>query len=548
MFKRIFRQPANSITIAAALIAFSSLVSRLLGIFRDRILAGQFGAGTDLDIYYAAFRVPDLIFNLLVLGALSAGFIPIFTSLIKDFSCEAKNGCDSRQENKEAWSLAANVLNFILLGLGAISILGMIFAEPLTRLITPGFSVDIQAQVVVLTRIMFLSPLFLGISGIFGGILQSFKRFLVYSLSPIFYNLGIIVGALYFTNFLGLPGLAWGVVLGAFCHMAVQIPLVYQLGFRYRWIIFWRESNTWKIWKMMVPRTMSLAISQINLVVITIIASSLTSGSLAVFNLANNLQSFPVGIFGISFAIAAFPALSQAAFDKHKLSVGFSQAMRQILFFIVPATVFVIIFRAQIIRVVLGTGNFDWTNTVLTMNALGFFALSLFAQATLPLLVRVFYARQDSTTPLYFGLLSVFINVILSLFLGPRMGVGGLALAFSLANIINFIGLWIAIYFKIGNLDIGNILKSVLKFTASAIGAGLVAQIMKIVVWPFIDMTKFSGVLIQLSVSLITGLAVYAFLCYLLKSEELSGFIAALRNRWPFRKVKVGDQGEARGV
>ncbi len=548
MFKKIFRQPINSITIAAALVALSSLISRFLGVVRDRILAGQFGAGAELDIYYAAFRVPDLIFNLVVLGALSAGFIPVFTSLIKDFACEAKNNCDSRQENIIAWRLAGNVLNFLLLGLGAISFLGIIFAGPLTRLITPGFSPANQEMVAMLTRIMFLSPLFLGASGIFGGILQSFRRFLVYSLSPIFYNLGIIVGAVYFVNFWGLAGLAWGVVLGALCHMAIQIPLVYQLGFRYQWKIFWQDVNTWKIWRMMVPRTLSLAISQINLVVITIIASGLASGSLAVFNLANNLQSFPIGIFGISFAIAAFPALSQAAFDKEKLSASFSQTMRQILFFIIPATVFIIILRAQIIRVILGTGNFDWTHTILTMNTLGFFALSLFAQATIPLLTRVFYARHDSKTPLYFGLASVILNIGLSLFFSPRMGVAGLALAFSLASISNFLFLWLAIYFKVGNLDISNILKSVLKFTASAIAAGSIAQVMKVIVWPFIDMTRFSGVFIQLSASVLSGLIIYLFLCYLLGSEELFGFLSALKNRWPFRKVKVGDQGEARGV
>lgn len=548
MFKKIFRQPINSITIAAALVALSSLTSRFLGVFRDRILAGEFGAGTSLDIYYAAFRVPDLIFNLVVLGALSAGFIPVFTALIKDFACETKNGCDSNQENHLAWGLANNVLNFLLLGLGLISLLGIILANPLTRLITPGFSPSDQETVAQLTRIMFLSPLFLGVSGIFGGILQSFRRFLVYSLSPIFYNLGIIVGALYFVDLWGLSGLAWGVVLGAFCHMAIQVPLVYQLGFRYQWKIFWQDINTWKIWKMMVPRTLSLAISQINLVVVTIIASGLASGSLAVFNLANNLQSFPIGIFGISFAIAAFPALSQSAFDIDKLSASFSQTMRQILFFIVPATVFIIILRAQIIRVILGTGNFDWSHTILTMNTLGFFALSLFAQATLPLLTRVFYARHDSATPLYFGFLTVLLNIGLSLFLGPRMGVAGLALAFSLANICNFLFLWLAIYFKIGHLDIGNILKSVLKFTASAIAAGSIAQVMKVIVWPFIDMTRFSGVFLQLGASIFSGLVIYILLCYLLGSEELSGFMSALKNRWPFRKVKVGDQGEARGV
>jgi putative peptidoglycan lipid II flippase len=548
MFKRFFQQQINSITVAAALVALSSLASRFLVVIRDRILAGQFGAGTNLDIYYAAFRIPDLIFNLIVLGALSAGFVPIFSSLIKDFSCEDKKDCDPNNKNKEAWDLANNVLNLLLIGLIVLSAIGIVFAPLLTRLITPGFGPEQQALTAALTRVMFLSPLFLGISGILGGILQSFKRFLIYSLAPIFYNLGIILGALYFSQWWGLYGLAWGVALGAFLHMAVQIPSVYFLGFRYKLKIVWQDLNTWKIGRMMIPRTLSLAISQINLVIITVIASSLSSGSLSVFNLANNLQSFPIGIFGISFAIAAFPALAEAAFDKEKLTISFSQTIRQILFFVIPATVLIIALRAQIIRVVLGTGNFDWQDTIATMNTLGFFALSLFAQATTPLLVRVFYARHNSSTPFYLGLSTVALNILLSFVFAPIMGVAGLALAFSIANILYFILLWVWLSFIVGRLDIGNILISVLKFTASAIAAGLAAQIMKVVVWPFIDMTKFSGVFIQLTVSVSVGIFVYILFCYLFRSEELEGFLASLRNRWPFKKVKIDDQGEARGV
>jgi putative peptidoglycan lipid II flippase len=394
---------------------------------------------------------------------------------------------------------------------------------------------------------MFLSPLFLGISGVWGGILQSFKRFLIYSLAPVFYNLGIIIGALYFVNWWGITGLAWGVALGAFLHMAVQIPAIYHLGFRYRLRIIWHDLNTRKIGKMMLPRTMSLAISQINLVVITVIASGLSSGSLAVFNFANNLQSFPIGIFGISFAIAAFPALSEAAFDKEKLSASFSQTIRQILFFVIPVTVLIVALRAQIIRVVLGTGQFDWQATILTMDTLAFFALSLFAQATIPLLVRVFYARHDSATPFYLGLATVIVNVILSLILGKRMGVAGLACAYSIANVLNFLLLWLWLNFSIGSLDIGNILRSMLKFTTSAVAAGGAAQITKALVWPFIDMTRFSGVFIQLVAAAMAGLAVYAAFCYLLRSEELFGFLSALKRRLPFKKVGVEDQGEARG-
>jgi len=548
MFKNIFRRPINSITVAAGLVALSSLASRFLGVVRDHILAGQFGAGATLDVYYAAFRVPDLIYNLIIVGALSAGFIPIFTGLIKDFKCERGADCDPRLVNREAWDLSANVLNILALGLIVLALVGMVFANPLTRLITPGFSPAEQAATAALTRIMFLSPLLLGISGILGGILQSFKRFLMYSFAPIFYNVGIIIGALFFVKIWGIYGLAYGVVLGALLHMVSQIPTVYHLGFRYRLKINWHDAKTWLIGKMMVPRTLSLAISQINLVVITIIASGLSGGSLSVFNLANNLQSFPVGIFGISFAIAAFPALSEAGFDLNKLRESFSQTVRKILFFVIPATVLIIALRAQIIRVVLGNGYFDWQDTILTMNTLGFFALSLFAQATIPLLVRVFYARHNSITPFFIGLATVTINTVLALLLAPLMGVAGLALAFSIDSVLNMLLLWIWLHFKVGNLGLGEILKAVVKFVIAAVGAGIAAQLTKVAVSPFIDMTRFSGVFIQLVAAALGGLIVYLLFCYLLRSEEFMDLLDALRHRWPFKKVKIDDQGEAMGI
>lgn len=548
IFKNIFKKQINNITVAAVLVALSSLASRFLGIVRDRILAGQFGAGETLDIYYAAFRVPDLIFNIIVLGALSAGFIPIFTAVVRDFKCEDDSNGECRVKNSEAWDLANNILNFLFLALAILSVIGIILAPALTKLITPGFNSAQQIWTANLTRIMFLSPLFLGISGIFGGILQSFKRFLIYSLAPIFYNLGIIVGALYFVRWWGLYGLAWGVVLGAALHMIIQWPTVYHLGWRYRFKLNWHNSGTRKIVKMMIPRTLSLGISQINLVIVTVLASNLSSGSLAIFNFANNLQSFPVGIFGISFAIAAFPALAANAFNKDELIANFSQTLRKILFFIIPATVLIIALRAQIIRVVLGSGKFNWQDTTLTMNTLGFFALSLFAQALIPLIIRVFYARHDSATPFYISLATVIINTVLAISLVPSLGVTGLALAFSVANILEFILLFIWLSLAVGNLDMANTLKEVFKLTVSAIAAGGAAQIMKTLVWPFIDMTKFSGVFVQLCSAGLVGALVYLGFCYLFRSEELSGFLSSLNNRWPFKKVELDDQGEARGI
>ena len=548
MLKNIFKKRIDSITVAAALVAMSSLVSRLLGVLRDRILAGKFGAGQELDIYYAAFKAPDLVYNLIVLGALSAGFIPVFTKLIKDFNCEKKNKEDAYNANKEAWLLASKVLTILFFILSIFSVLGCIFSLPLVKLIAPGFDIASQKTTSVLTKIMFLSPLFLGLSGIFGGILQSFKRFLVYSLAPIFYNLGIIISALYFVDVYGLTALAWGVVFGAFLHLIVQVPTVFSLGFRFKISFSWRDKNILEIFKVMIPRMMSLAVSQVNLIVITALASGLSSGSLTIFNLANNLQSFPVGIFGISFAVAAFPVLSSVAFNKDKLAEKFSQAFRQILFFIVPATVLIITLRAQIVRVILGSGNFSWRDTVLTMDTLAFFSLSLFAQATIPLLVRAFYARHNSKLPLYLSLVTVGANVFLSLIFSKKMGVTGLALAFSLSSILNFLLLFLFFSLETGAIKMREITIAIAKFSITSIIAGFGAQVTKYLVWPYIDMTKFSGVFIQLVSAGLIGTLFYALASYALKGEEFMNFVAALKRSWPFKKVKIGDQGEARGL
>ncbi len=540
MIKRLIDKQINSVTYAAVLVALSSLISRFLGIFRDRILAGEFGAGDTLDIYYAAFRIPDLIFNLLVLGALSAGFIPIFAGLLKN--------PDDSKDNPQAWEFSNLVVTALGIGLIVVSTLAMIFTAPIMKVIAPGFDPERRALTIGLTRVMFLSPFFLGISSILGGILQSFKRFFIYSLAPIMYNLGIIIGALYFVPRWGLRGLAWGVVLGAAVHMLVQLPAAAALGFRLRPKLNFKDLYLRRLGRLMVPRTMSLAIAQIDLSVSTSIASTLLAGSLAIFNFANNLQSFAIGIFGISFATAVFPALSATARDPVKFVENFSYTLRQILFFIVPSTVLLLVLRAQIIRVVLGTGQFNWEDTVLTVRTLGFFALSLFAQATIPLLTRMFYARENSKTPFYIGLVSVAADIALALWLSKKMGVAGLALAFSIANIINFILLWLVLRIDLGHLDEEKIIFSVAKFSIAGLAAGLAAQQMKSVVWPLIDMSRLWGVFAQGAAAGLIGLLVYFAVCALLRSEEFFQFFGGIRRRLPFAKVRAEDHIEARGI
>ena len=503
--------PSSSLASAAFVIAAAGAASRLLGLLRDRILASQFGAGDALDVYYAAFRVPDLIYNLLILGALSAAFIPVFTSLL------------AREEKEEAWELVNIFLTTALIFLLILVAILAIFAPYLVKLITPGFSEEKMQLVIKLTRIMFLSPIFLGISGIFGGILNSFKRFLIYSIAPLLYNLGIILGALYFVKPLGIAGLAWGVVLGAFLHLAIQYPNVRICGLKYFPRINFRNKNLRRVITLMIPRAMGLAVTQINLLVITIIASTLSAGSLSIFNFANNLQSVPLGFLSVPFVLAVFPTFSHLAARKNwnEFIFNFSKIFRQILFFIIPASVLMIVLRAQIVRIVLGTGKFDWEDTILTFQALGIFSISLFAQCLIPLLARSFYAVHDTRIPFYTGLVSEGVNLALAFFLSQRYGILGLAWAFSAANVVNMLLLFFILRSKFGNLDDKKIISVILKIVFSALAAGLAAQLFKYLTSFYIDLDTFVGISTQMLIASAVGIAVYLVLTRILKLEEL---------------------------
>lgn len=503
--------PSKSLASAAFVIAAAGVASRLLGLVRDRILASQFGAGDALDIYYAAFRVPDLIYNLLILGALSAAFIPVFTSLL------------AREEENEAWELVNLFLTTALVFLVVLAAVLAIFAPYLVKIITPGFPPEKMQSVVALTRIMLLSPIFLGISGIFGGILNSFKRFLIYSLAPLLYNLGIIFGALFFVKPFGIAGLAWGVVLGAFLHLAIQYPNVKLVGMKYFPRLDFRNKNLRRVITLMVPRTMGLAVTQINLLVITIIASTLSAGSLAIFNFANNLQSVPLGFLSVPFVLAIFPTLSHLAAKENweEFVANFSKVFRQILFFIVPASVLMLVLRAQIVRIVLGAGKFDWEDTILTFQALGIFSVSLFAQCLVPLLARSFYAIHNTRIPFYTGLAAEAVNLVLAIFLSRHFGILGLVWAFSFASIVNMFLLILILRKRFDNLDDKKIISVVLKIALAALAAGLAAQLTKYFASFYLNLDTFVGVAGQLLAASLIGIAAYLALAHIFRLEEL---------------------------
>lgn len=534
-------KPTQSVAAAAFIISLAGVASRLLGLVRDRILASTFGAGDVLDAYYAAFRVPDLIYNLLIMGALSAAFIPVFTQLI------------SKEKEDEAWDLANGVLNIQIAVMGILALVLAFNADFLMRVITPGFEGEKMALTVSLTQIMFLSPIILGISGIFGGVLVSMKKFFVYSLAPIMYNFGIIFGAVFLVDFFGPAGLAWGVVLGALLHMLIQYPAVRFSGFSFKFRLRKSFSNkdVIRVLHLMVPRMLGVAVNQINFLVITVFASTLAAGSLAVFTFANNIQSVPLGIFGVSFAIAVFPTLSaHYAREEKKLFVDvFSKTLRQVLFFVIPISVLIYVLRAQIVRVILGAGNFDWEDTIMTFTTLGYLSISLFAQALIPLLARSFYAVQNTKTPFYVALFSEAINIGLVFLLIGKFQVLGLAIAFSVSSAINMFLLMIFLRKSVGRIDGKRISEAVFKIVIASVGAGAAAQFGKIIVGTRGELDTFVAILNQLIVAGGFGAAAFFLICYHLKVDEFSNFIQAISKKlFKEKKQIIEDTGDVAGM
>ncbi len=529
MIKKLLNGKTGSITSAALILGVASLASKALGLLRDRILAGEFGAGRELDIYLAAFRIPDFIFNIVVIGALSAGFIPVFTKLI------------SEKKEQRAFRTANAVLNLLFIVLIFFCLLAIIFAPNLIYLLTPGFDSAKKEATVELTRIMFLSPIFLLLSSVIGGILQSYQRFFVYSLSPILYNLGIIIGAIHFTELWGLKGLAWGVVLGSFLHFAIQLPIAIKLGFSYQWVIDLKDNGVRKIIRMMIPRTLTLFVVQFNLLVITIIASTLDEGSLVVFNFANNLQSFPLGLFAISFAIASFPILSSLSGKekRNEFAKNLNITIKQILFFIIPTSIFLIVLRAQIVRIILGWGKFDWQDTILTLNALQIFALSLFAQALIPLLSRAFWALHDAKTPFFAALISAVINLILAIVLSKQFGISGLVGAFSVSAVINALLLYYFINKKLNFVCHSKIYKPLSKITFASVIAGFFSYGTLYIIEPFLNTHTFIGIFTQGSLAGIVGIAAYCFISWKLAIEEFMIFKNSIQKKLFKTKIKT---------
>ena len=450
---------------ASVILTVAALASRLLGWVRLLVIGSQFGASRELDAYFAAFRIPDAIFQLVVAGALSEALIPVF------------QGYRARGQDEEAWRLASSIINLVLIALAGLSLLMAIFAPILVPVVAPGFDAPTTELAIRMTRVMLLSPVLIGMGAVVSGILNSYQQFTVPAIAPLLYNVAIIVAAIFLAPVMGVEGLAVGVAVGSLAHLAIQLPALARVGQRYDLTIGLGHPGVRKVAWLMGPRMLGLAAGQLNFLVSTVLASGLPEGSLTAYNYAFQLSQIPVGVIGVSIAVALFPTLSHDAALGHlgRIRAQVSNAVRVLVFIAAPLIAVTIVLRDPLTAVFYQYGAFGADATARTASTLAFFALGLGGHIVVHVLARAFYAMQDTRTPVAWAVVAVGINVPLMLLLVGPLGVEGLALALSISAVIEVIGLLSSLHRRIDSVDAGGILRSVGR---AAVGAAAAALLM----------------------------------------------------------------------
>lgn len=502
---------------AAAIIGFFTLATKISALFRERLFAATLGQGQISDAYYSAFRVPDFVTNLFVLSTLSVAFLPVFSK-------------EKNKDPKAANEFANTTLDAILIFIALVCLLLFIFAQPLTKLLVPGFTGQQFIDTLNLTRLFLITPIIFAVSTVFGGVLNAYKKFLVTSFAPLLYNLGIIFGIIFLYPHFGIMGLGYGVLLGALAQLLVQMVGVFYSGFTFTFKPKFKSGVFLHMLKLYAPRILTFDLANVTLILSTILASSALSGSITAINQSFNLQSVPVGIFAYALASAIFPVLSEeyAKNDERAFVKSLFNTIRQILYLMAPITVFMIVFRAYIVRLILGSGNFTWEDTVVTLTFLGIFSISLLGQSFVTLFSRAFYARHNTKVPVMANLWSILVNVVLSVILFKYFNATGLIISFVIACFFNS-GFLAVVLRKILIKDCGkelintsvtSLMDSFLKIFLASILSGIVSYFALKLFAPIVNTDTFIGILIQSGLAAVLGVITYIAITSALKLPE----------------------------
>lgn len=415
---------AGGLARSAIIVAMSFVLSRVLGLAREVILARQFGTGMEMDAYGSAFRIPDLLFLVVMAGAFGAAFIPVFGGFI--------NG----GQPDKAWRLASAVLTWAGIMVFALSILCFVLARPLMLVVAPGFDQATEDMAVHLMRILLLSPVFLGFGIAAKGILEAQNQFVLPAIAPLVYNLAIVVGALFFAERHGIYAVGWAVIIGALGHFLVQLPGLIRAGMSFKPTIDRRIEGLGEVARLLGPRIIGLAVFQVNFIAVTAFASTTDQASVSAINYAWQLLMLPHGVIALSISTVIFPTL--AALFSRGDTEGFARTLdrtlRPLVFLSIPASIALYMLREPIVRVVLQRGSFNDESTNLVTAALAWFAIGLVGYALTEILTRVFYATRDTITPVVTGVLTVVLNLILCALFLEALGYTGLTLALSVTT------------------------------------------------------------------------------------------------------------------
>jgi putative peptidoglycan lipid II flippase len=505
---------------AAGLVMALYVASRALGLLREMVISHQFGTGGDLDAYLAAFRLPDILFQIIAGGALASAFIPTYAGYL------------TRGDEKGGWRLASSIINLVLVLTTVLAALALALAPWLVqKVIAPGFDPARQALTVQLMRLMLITPVVFGVSGVVMGILNARQHFLLPALAPMVYNLGIIAGAILLAPTMGARGLAVGVVAGAIGHLLVQIPGLVRQGMRYLPVLGIHDPGVHEVGRLMLPRAVGLGAVQLNFLVNTILASGLVAGSLSALNYAWLLMLLPQGVFAQAVATAAFPTFSAQAArgERDAMRSTLAATLRAVLYLALPAAVGLIVLREPLVALVFQRGEFTSESTQMVAWALALFALGLPAHSVVEIVVRAFYAMHDTRTPVAIGIGAMGLNVALSLaFIAAFqaagwLALGGLALSNSLATTVEMAVLVAIIRRRLDGLEGRRMARSLARIAVAAAVMGVVAGG---VAW----MLAGRSALLAGGVAIVSGTGVYGGISLLLGAPEPKAVWAMVRS------------------
>jgi putative peptidoglycan lipid II flippase len=505
------RSADRRIARAAGVVMAGFVLSSVFGLLSQILITREFGTSADLDSFYAANRLPEILFTLMAGGALASAFIPTFTGLL------------SKHLTDRAWHLASSIANLILLILGVLGILAWLGAPWLvTNILAPGFEDPQQIeQTIKLLRIMLLSPLIFGLSGLMMGILNSHQRFLLPAFAPSLYRLGIIISVVFFAPRYGIAALAWGVVFGAGLHLLIQIPGLLRLGGRYYPSLGLTNPDTIEVGRLMLPRLLGAAVVQVNFLINTILASAMMVGSLSALSVAFMVMMMPQVVIAQAIAIAALPTFSEqfARGEMDQLRGTLANTIRGVFFLSFPAALGLVFLRFPIVSMLFERGMFDTRSTELVAWALLWYGLGLLGHSLLEIVTRAFYAMHDTLTPVLIGVGAMSLNIFLSIglaFAFERIGwfpLGGLALANSLATGLEVLTLIVLLRRKLGGMEGRRLRRGLVVTLVSGVAMGSV-----LLIW--LNLSQGLSAWLVGSVGVLLGLGSYWGLSLLLGSPE----------------------------